>query len=76
MPVVFQAKIYTVLDGLTQARQDDILVVTRGSISEHEERLGKVLEKLEQNGTERAWKNQNYSKKRLNGVGIQSTQRK
>ena len=49
-PVVFQAKINRVLDDLAQAWQDDIIVVTRGSIDEHEERLAKFLEKLEEHG--------------------------
>ena len=50
MPVVFQAKTDRVLDGLAQAWQDDIIVVTRGLAREHEERLAKLLTKLEEHG--------------------------
>ena len=50
MPVVFQAKIDRVLDGIAQAWQDDIIVVTRGSIEEHETELKKVLQRLEEHG--------------------------
>ncbi len=50
MPVVFQTKIDQVLNNLTPAWQDDIIVVTRGTDADHEAELYAVLKKLEDHG--------------------------
>ncbi len=50
MSVVFRTKIDHVLDNLTPAWQDEIIIVTRGTDAEHEAEMHAVLKKLEDHG--------------------------
>ena len=50
MPVVFQDKLDRVLEGKAPAWQDDMLVITKGTMLEHYERVADVLQKLDDNG--------------------------
>ena len=50
IPVVFQTNIDKVLNNLTPAWQDDIIVVTRGTDAEHATELHAVLKSLEDHG--------------------------
>ncbi len=50
MPVVFQDKLDRVLEGKNPAWQDDIIVITKGTMSEHFEQVSDVLQKLDDNG--------------------------
>ncbi len=60
MPVVFQTKIDQVLNNLTPAWQDDVIVVTRGTDVEHEAELFAVLKQLEDHGYKASAKNSKF----------------
>ena len=49
MPATFQKTIDTILEGIISkfAFMDDILVITKGSLNEHENEIDKILEKLD-----------------------------
>ena len=49
MPATFQKTIEKTLEGINSKFEflDDILVITKGSLSEHENELNKILEKLD-----------------------------
>ncbi len=50
MPVIFQDKFDRVLEGRAPAWQDNMIVIMKGTMTEHFEHVSEVLQKLDDNG--------------------------
>ncbi len=68
VPVKFQEKIDKTLRGKAPAWQDDVIVVTRGSIDKHHTELYEVLKMLEDQGYKASFKKLKLFEKKPRGV--------
>ena len=70
MPVVFQDKLDRVLEGKAPAWQDDMLVITKGTMSEHYEQLADVLQRLDDNGYKASLRKSKFFQKDVEWCGF------
>ena len=69
IPTIFQERIHTTLEHKHPAWLDDIIIVTTGSIDEHETEVRETLKKLEQAGYRLNPKKCEFFKKEIEWVG-------
>ncbi len=70
MPVVLQDKLDRVLEGTAPAWQDDMIVVTRGTMSEHFEQVSDVLQKLDRTGYKASLRKSKFFEKQVDWCGF------
>ena len=75
MPEAFQKTIDKTLEGISSkfAFLDDILVITKGSINEHEKELDKILKKLNHEGLAIILQRSEYAKTTIEWLGFTIT---
>ena len=74
IPTIFQERIDTTLEHKHPAWLDDIIIVTKGSIDEHETEVRETMKKLEQAGYRLNPKKCEFFKKEIECVGHKSDQ--
>ena len=73
IPTIFQERIDTTLEHKHPTWLDDIIIVTKGSIEEHEMEIRETMKQLEQSGYRlNPKKNANFSRTKLNGLNTKS----
>ncbi len=70
MPVIFQEKIDKTLKNTEPAWQDDVIIVTRGSIGKHKLKLHSVLGLLERQGYKASFKKLKLFEKKATWCGF------
>ena len=75
MPATFQKTIDKTLEGICSkiAFLDDILVITRGSLNEHEHEVDKILEKLDKENLARDLQKCEFVKNAIECLGFKTT---
>ena len=75
MPATFQKPIDKTLEGISSkfAFLDDILVITKGSISEHEKELNSILKKLDNEGLAINLQKSEFAKQNIEWLGFTIT---
>ena len=75
MPATFQKTIDKTLEGINSkfAFLDDILVITKGSLNEHENELNKILEKLDKENLAINLQKCEFGKNTIEGLGFKKT---
>ena len=70
MPVIFQDKLDRVLEGKAPAWQDDMIVITKGTMSEHFEQVSDVLQELDNNGYKASLRKSKFFQKEVEWCGF------
>ena len=75
MPATFQKTIDKTLEGMNSkfAFLDDILVITKGSLNEHENELNKILEKLDKENLAINLQKCEFGKNKIEWLGLKIT---
>ena len=68
IPTIFQERIDKKLEFKHPAWQDDIIIVTKGTIEKHEAKVKETMKKLKNAGYRLHPKNANFSNKQQNGL--------
>ena len=73
IPTIFQERIDKTLEFKHPAWLDDIIIVTKGTIDNHEAEVKETMEKLKKPGTDYTQTNANSSNRKQNGLDIEWT---
>ena len=75
MPATFQKTIDKTLEGIPSkfAFLDDILIITKGTIKEHEQELDKTLQKLDEEGLAISLQKCEFAKNKIEWLGFTIT---